>query len=338
MAGERQQRPAETVGHVDVDRCLPGHEDVADVVLLLPAGCPAPAARARARWSRRRSGRPTGSPGSAPVSPPLLGVAWVTATTSGHLLDGVGELADRVLRVGAGDDVRGDRQWRVVALAERCGDLVVGLPLASEPVGAVLLSGRASRMLSGRHGARDRAAPARATMVSTGNRVIACTHVSPKPARCVSGFGGRLRLLLGFSRLRRPRRRGRSRSPNSRAIAGTSVSAISTATVTAAAAAETHHGQDRDARHGQPGERDHHRGAGEHDGAAGRGEGARHRLDGRQPFAEMASVARQDEQRVVDAHGQPEHLGERRRVARHGRQRRDQHHRAQRHADADQRR
>ena len=101
--------------------------------------------------------------------------------------------------------------------------------------------------------------------------------------------------------------------------------------------ADAHDGQHRDPGHGQTGQGDDHRGPGEHDGAPGRGQGAAHRLDHVEPLGELGPVAGQDEQRVVDPDGQPEHLRERRSRARYGDQLRGHDHRSDRHGHTDQR-
>ena len=59
-------------------------------------------------------------------------------------------------------------------------------------------------------------------------------------------------------------------------------------------------------------ERDRHRRAGEHHRAAGGRHGARGRLVAIDAFRDPSEVARDDEQRVVDADAEPDHRGERR--------------------------
>ena len=170
-------------------------------------------------------------------------------------------------------------------------------------------------------------------MVSTGRRVTVRTQNAPNPA--ARGLR-RPRLPLALLLLRRSRgarpqslaeqqghRRDQGQGDDHRDRDG-------------GRGGQSHHREHGDLRHREPGEGDHDGGPGEDDGAAGRGQGARHRLLRREPFAEVASMARQDEQRVVDADGQAQHLREGRGVARHGGERRHQDHRAQRHADPDQ--
>ena len=76
---------------------------------------------------------------------------------------------------------------------------------------------------------------------------------------------------------------------------------------------QTHLGEDRDAGEHQRGQRDDDRGAGEDDGAAGRRHRAGDRREQLLAVQEVAAVPVDDEQCVVDADGQPEHEGERRR-------------------------
>ena len=165
------------------------------------------------------------------VSPPSFGVACGDRDHAGELADRLGQLGDGALGVGAGDDVGGHRQRRVVALAERRGDRVVGLALRGRrsarcccPAGPGAARARGWRRARGR--------PTTATTVTIGTRrddahpaagEAVSRRVRPPAATACAGACRR-----GF---------GRSRSPSSSAIAGSSVSAISTATVTAAAAA-----------------------------------------------------------------------------------------------------
>ena len=76
---------------------------------------------------------------------------------------------------------------------------------------------------------------------------------------------------------------------------------------------QTHDREERDVDDEQADEGDDHRHAGEDDGAARGGDGLCGRLARRQAVVQALAVAREDEERVVDADGEAEHRGERRR-------------------------
>ncbi len=74
--------------------------------------------------------------------------------------------------------------------------------------------------------------------------------------------------------------------------------------------ADGHAVHEVDAHEEQAHERDHDRAPGEHDGATGRVDRPHHRVLGLEAFVETLAVARDDEQRVVDAHADADHRRE----------------------------
>ena len=73
---------------------------------------------------------------------------------------------------------------------------------------------------------------------------------------------------------------------------------------------QAHAGQERDPDHAERGECNQHGETGEDDGRARRTDGATDRLPAVLGVVELGAVAHQDEQRVVDPDGQPDHGGQ----------------------------
>ncbi len=97
-----------------------------------------------------------------------------------------------------------------------------------------------------------------------------------------------------------------------------------------------HLGDEADADHCQPGQGDDHRAAGEHDRGSGGAGGTSDRVRHRAPLAQLGPEAGQDEQAVVDAHGQAEHHRQGRGHAADGREGGERQHAERAHRDADQ--
>ena len=246
------------------------------------------------------------------MSPPSFGRGLGDGHDVRHPLDRVRQLADGVLRVRAGDHVGCYRQGCVVALPEGGRDLVVGLALGGGRRCRAVVRQRETHAGGGhrRQGEETQHPHDREHREPSHG-----AHPDGPEARA-----GRLRLalaglLLGRAGWARPQSLAEQQRDRRHQRQGDDDSDRDRRR-----SSQSHHGQHRDPRHGEPGERDDHGGSGEHDRAACRGEGARHRLGRRQSLGQVSSVPREDEQGVVDPHGQPQHLRECRRVAGNGRQ------------------
>ena len=315
---EGQQRLAELVGDVDLDRRGSGDGRVeVEVVLDLIAEVPQPVdgvqrrrivgGRGRDDLEQRGRGVPVGGGHDDLVD-------------AVDVFDAVLDPLDVIERIVAGHDLAGHDQRAVEAGSEVLVDEIVGRPCR----GALLLvarGGQGQLELGGGDGEECEPAdddddrqqrnlrhdlqPAgeervhdrlRIGLARLGARMDRCLLPGRDPRR-----GGREGLSVPLGRLRgdpglrepeerRDHRQGDEHGHGHRPRG-----------------ADAHDGEEGDAGQGESEQGDHHRHAGEDDGGSGRGDRASGRLQGVVALGEQGSGAGDDEQRVVDAHRQAEH-------------------------------
>ena len=100
------------------------------------------------------------------------------------------------------------------------------------------------------------------------------------------------------------------RVPTSESSAGSNVIAAATATATAVAVPHARPGEEAESHEQQAEQRDHHRDTCEDDRTAGSAHGFVDRVEDARPAGERSTVARDDEQRVVDADADADHRGD----------------------------